>query len=55
MNGKDAKDWIIAVLITVIFSLIAFSINREISRLDKSIEVIHLRITKIDDAMRSLR
>jgi hypothetical protein len=52
---KTTKDWIIAVLLTIIFSLIGWSVHREISRLDRSIEVLHVRITKIDDAMRNLK
>ena len=41
---KDAKLWIIGILLTVIFSLIAFSVHREMDRLDTQIEVLHRRI-----------
>ena len=41
---KDTKDWLIAILLSVIFGLIAFSVNREMSRLDRSIMVLHQRV-----------
>ena len=43
---KDSKDWLIAVLISVIFGLIAFSVNREMSRLDRNITVLHQRVNE---------
>ena len=43
---KDSKDWLIAVLITVIFGLIGFSVNREMSRLDRNITVLHQRVNE---------
>lgn len=43
---KDSKDWLIAILLSVIFGLIAFSVNREMSRLDRSIMVLHQRVNE---------
>lgn len=43
----DAKNWIIGILLSVIFGLIAFSANREIHRLDRGVEVLHLRVNGV--------
>ena len=42
---KDARTSIIGILLTVIFSLVAFSVHREVDRLDRSIEVLHMRVS----------
>ena len=47
---KDSKDWLIAVLLSIIFGLIAFSVNREMARLDRSIMVLHQRV---NDALKT--
>jgi len=44
---KDAKSWIIAVLLSIIFALIGFSVNREIGRLDRNITVLHERVNGV--------
>lgn len=44
---KDGRTWIIGVLLTVIFSLIAFSVHREVDRLDRSVEVLHMRVSDV--------
>ena len=58
---KDVKDWIIGILLTIIFGLIAFSVNREMHRLDRGVEVLHTRVNDViknkadrDDVQREL-
>lgn len=52
---KDTRDWIIAVLVGVIISLIGWSVHREIGRLDRNITVLHERINKVDAICRKGR
>lgn len=37
-------DWLIKILLGIIFSLFIWSANREIAKLDKSVTVLHQRI-----------
>jgi len=37
-------EWIIKILIAVIIGLISWSAHREITRLDRSVEVLHQRL-----------
>ena len=46
-NEKRTLKWIIAILLSIIFGLVTFTVERELSRLDKSIEVLHERINRI--------
>jgi uncharacterized protein YxjI len=37
-------DWLIKILLGIIFGLFVWSANREIAKLDKSVTVLHQRI-----------
>ena len=44
---KDTKSWIIAILLSIIFALIGFSVSREMERLDRNITVLHERVNDV--------